>query len=130
VKNSFRANAGTLLCCCFEEWVVAERASREQDCLRALETLADAAEQRLDYAEALSLLRRTEGQPERAARPLRASLAWREFLRPLSEVERVQYGVLRNAVREALGESALGAAEAEGDAMTLEQAIAYALTSA
>lgn len=52
---------GPLLEGCLEEWVFPERASREQACLRALETLAEAAEQRRDYARALFLLRRAQG---------------------------------------------------------------------
>ncbi len=52
---------GPLLEGCLEEWVFPERASREQACLRALETLAEAAEQRQDYAEALDWLRRAQG---------------------------------------------------------------------
>src|SRR5207302_3640184 len=45
---------------CLEAWVLPEREHREQACLAALETLAEAAEQRGDYAGALSLLRRAE----------------------------------------------------------------------
>lgn len=59
-KHAVEVYTGTLLEGCTEEWVFSERASREQACLRALETLADAAEQRQDYAEALVLFRRAE----------------------------------------------------------------------
>jgi predicted ATPase/DNA-binding SARP family transcriptional activator len=52
---------GPLLEGCFEEWVVLERNQRQQACLRALETLANAAEQRQDYVRALEWLRRAEG---------------------------------------------------------------------
>jgi predicted ATPase/DNA-binding SARP family transcriptional activator len=61
LRSAVGVYTGPLLEGCLEEWVVAERATREQDCLRALETLADAAEKRHDYAEALSLLRRAQG---------------------------------------------------------------------
>lgn len=47
---------------CLEEWVAPERSSREQACLRALETLAEAAEARGEFGEALSLLRRAESK--------------------------------------------------------------------
>jgi predicted ATPase/DNA-binding SARP family transcriptional activator len=61
LKSAVAAYTGPLLEGCLEEWVFSERASREQTCLRALETLADAAEQRQDYGQALSWLRRAEG---------------------------------------------------------------------
>ena len=52
---------------CLEAWVFPEREHREQACLTVLETLAESAEQRGDYAGALVLLRRAEiaGQPAR-----------------------------------------------------------------
>ncbi len=61
LRGAVEVYIGPLLEGCLEEWVFPERASREQACLRALETLADAAEQRCDYAEALILLRRAQG---------------------------------------------------------------------
>jgi predicted ATPase/DNA-binding SARP family transcriptional activator len=61
LRSAVEVYTGPLLEGCFEEWVVAERASREQACLRALETLADAAEKRRDYAEALGWLHRAQG---------------------------------------------------------------------
>ncbi|HLK60485.1 MAG TPA: BTAD domain-containing putative transcriptional regulator, partial [Chthonomonadaceae bacterium] len=61
LRSAVQVYTGPLLEGCLEEWVFAERASREQACLRALETLADAAEQRQEYAEALALLNRAKG---------------------------------------------------------------------
>lgn len=55
---------GPLLEGCQEEWAFPERESREQMCLMALETLAESAEQRGDYTEALALLRRAEGMDD------------------------------------------------------------------
>lgn len=61
LRSAVEVYTGPLLEGCLEEWVGPERASREQACLRALETLADAAEQRQDYARALGWLRRAQG---------------------------------------------------------------------
>src|SRR5579871_5055398 len=61
LRSAVEAYTGPLLEGCLEEWVLLERNHREQACLRALETLADAAEQRQDYAEALALLNRAKG---------------------------------------------------------------------
>jgi len=61
LRRAVGINSGPLLEGCLEEWVFPERVSREQDCLRALEMLAAAAEQRQDYTEALALLNRTAG---------------------------------------------------------------------
>ncbi len=52
---------GPLLEGCYAEWTTPERESREQACLTALETLAELAERRGDWTEALTLLRRAEG---------------------------------------------------------------------
>jgi non-specific serine/threonine protein kinase len=68
----------------------------------------------------------SQGEAERAARLLGASVALCESSHPLTEHQRERYGALRNAVREVLGDSALGAAEAEGRALTLEQAMQLA----
>ncbi|MCW3094389.1 MAG: transcriptional regulator, LuxR family [Chthonomonadaceae bacterium] len=61
LQSAVALHTGPLLEGCYEEWVGLERESRQQACLNALETLADAAEQRRDYAEALRLLRGAEG---------------------------------------------------------------------
>jgi predicted ATPase/DNA-binding SARP family transcriptional activator len=58
--HALEAYTGPLLEGCLEEWVFPERASREQACLHALETLAHTAEQKHDYTLALSLLRRAK----------------------------------------------------------------------
>lgn len=60
LRNAVDLYSGPLLEGCFEEWATPERISREQACLRALEILADTAEQRGDFGEALELLRRVE----------------------------------------------------------------------
>jgi hypothetical protein len=68
------------------------------------------------------------GEPERAARLRGASLTVREsFALPLPEVERAAYEALRSGLRETLGESACDALWSEGRAMTLGQAVEYAL---
>jgi len=65
---------------------------------------------------------------EKAARLLGASSALREAIgAPVPPVERDPYNECIAATRARLGEAAFGAAWAEGRAMTLEQAIAYAL---
>jgi len=61
LREAVEVYAGPLLEGCPEEWAFLERESREQACLSALETLAEAAEGRADYPEALTLLRRAEG---------------------------------------------------------------------
>src|SRR5262249_15301614 len=79
--------------------------------------------------QGLGTLALAEGEPERAARLWGASLVVRESIpHPLSEADRAYYETRRNALRQALGEGALDAAWEEGRALTLEQAIAYALT--
>jgi predicted ATPase/DNA-binding SARP family transcriptional activator len=45
---------------CYEAWASTERDTREQACLAALETLADAAHRRGDFAGTLGFLRRAE----------------------------------------------------------------------
>jgi predicted ATPase/DNA-binding SARP family transcriptional activator/uncharacterized protein HemY len=67
-------------------------------------------------------------QPERAARLWGAAEALREAIgTPLPPKERKEYGRQIAALREALGEKGFVAAWAEGQAMMLEEAIAYAL---
>jgi predicted ATPase/DNA-binding SARP family transcriptional activator len=61
LQSAIALYTGPLLEGCYEEWVAQEREGRTQACLTALERLAEAAEQRLDYAEELRLLRRAEG---------------------------------------------------------------------
>ncbi|HLK59589.1 MAG TPA: BTAD domain-containing putative transcriptional regulator [Chthonomonadaceae bacterium] len=51
---------GPLLEGCYEAWVSPERESREQACLTALESLADKATERADYAAAIPYLRKAE----------------------------------------------------------------------
>src|SRR5262249_31675626 len=69
--------SGPLLEGCYEEWVLPERESREQEALQALETLADRAAARGDHAAAIWHLRKAEaldGTRESAARRLMTSL--------------------------------------------------------
>jgi predicted ATPase/class 3 adenylate cyclase len=69
-----------------------------------------------------------QGQTGRAARLLGASQALRETLgAPLPPVERPDYERQTAIVRSAMGKEPLAAAWAEGRAMALEQALAYAL---
>ena len=78
--------------------------------------------------EAFASLAVAEGQPERAARLWGAAEALREAIHaPLPPNEREQYARDLAAVRATLGEEAFSAAWAAGRAMTIEQAMEYAL---
>jgi hypothetical protein len=69
-----------------------------------------------------------QGQPEQTARLFGAAQALRDQLEtPLILVEQADYEHNLVAVRVALGEDEFAAAWAEGQAMTIEQATAYAL---
>jgi hypothetical protein len=69
----------------------------------------------------------SQGQPLRTARLFGAAEALREkFCRPLPPVDRGDYDCVP-AARATLGEDLFAATWTEGRAMTLEQAIAYAL---
>lgn len=69
-----------------------------------------------------------QGQPERAARLFGAAEALREVLSvPVSPDERAEYDRKVAAVRAKLDEATFAQAWAHGRAMTLEQAISYAL---
>jgi DNA-binding transcriptional activator of the SARP family len=61
LRDAVSNYTGLLLEGCFEEWVLLDRENRHQACLHALESLAQIAEERGDYAEALGHLRRAEG---------------------------------------------------------------------
>lgn len=61
LRSAAAAYRGLLLEGCQEEWVFLEREYRQQECLIALETLSEKAEQRGDFSEALAFLRRAEG---------------------------------------------------------------------
>jgi len=68
------------------------------------------------------------GQPEQALRLSSAAGALRETLgAPLSSVERDKLEHMLGPARQALGEAAAASAEAEGKAMSLEEAVSYAL---
>ncbi len=71
------------------------------------------------------------GQPERAARLFGAAAAWLpghvEDCYPVHKVTNFAHAIA--AVRAHLGEGAFAAAWAEGQVMTFDQAIAYALSS-
>jgi len=69
-----------------------------------------------------------EGQPERAARLFGAAKAMLDaFSAHLDPIDRLGYDKNVTSIREQLGDAAFGKAWAEGRAMTMEQAIAYAL---
>jgi tetratricopeptide (TPR) repeat protein len=78
--------------------------------------------------EELAKLAGVKGQRERAARLLGAAEALREAIgAPMYLPERSDYEQIVTELRSALGDEAFAVAWAEGRAMTLEQAIAYAL---
>ncbi|MFQ5874043.1 MAG: tetratricopeptide repeat protein, partial [Dehalococcoidia bacterium] len=78
--------------------------------------------------EGLAGLTCARGQPERAARLFGAAEALCEAIgAPLSPADRADYDRDVSTVHAGLDEEAFAAAWAEGRAMTLEQAIAYAL---
>ncbi len=58
LKQAVELYRGPLLEDCAEEWIGQERNAREQDCLRALQTLADRALTAGDYAAAIAFYRR------------------------------------------------------------------------
>jgi predicted ATPase/class 3 adenylate cyclase len=81
--------------------------------------------------EGLAHLARQQSDWDRAARLWGAAESLREAVgTPLLSEEREEYERDQAAVREALGEEAFAAAWVEGGAMTMEQAIAYALQEA
>jgi tetratricopeptide (TPR) repeat protein len=78
--------------------------------------------------EELAAVAVAQGQPERAARLFGAAEGLREALgAPLPPVDRAEHDRSVAAVRTALGEEAFTAAWAEGRAMSLDEAVAYAL---
>jgi tetratricopeptide (TPR) repeat protein len=121
-----------------QAWL-AHIALRQGDAARARESFEDCLRQFHEAAvtigvvfaiEGLSSLIITLGQFERAARLLAWADAARESLgdrRPAVEQAVVDRDL--NAIRAQLSETALNAAQVEGRAMTVEQAIAYALES-
>jgi predicted ATPase/class 3 adenylate cyclase len=81
--------------------------------------------------DSLARLAGVEGQAKRAARLFGATEALRQPIQaPVPGHERLDYESRVAAAREALGAEAFAAAWEEGRAMTLEQAIAYALEAA
>ncbi len=81
--------------------------------------------------ERLAGVSATEGRPTEGAQLFGAAEALREAMgAPLAPVEQDEYDRSVAAAREALGEEAFEAAWAEGRAMTMEEAIAYALGEA
>jgi tetratricopeptide (TPR) repeat protein len=80
--------------------------------------------------EGLAAVAVTQAQPERAARLFGAAEGLREAAgAPLPHAERAEHNRSVAAVRTVLGEEAFAAAWAEGRAMTLNQAVAYALAA-
>ena len=80
--------------------------------------------------ESLAALAHTRGNPQRALKLIGAASALRERLRsaPMPPVQRAQQQKLIEAVQGSLGNEAASSALAEGRAMGLGQAIAYART--
>jgi predicted ATPase/DNA-binding SARP family transcriptional activator/Tfp pilus assembly protein PilF len=101
-----------------------------QECLTILRDLGG----RKSIAAALegfARLAEAEGQSERAARLLGTTAAIRKSLgSPLPPGERAQYDQCVTTARADMGEAAFATAWAEGEAMTLEQALEYALARA
>ena len=81
--------------------------------------------------ESLAALAHTRSNPQRALKLIGAASALRERLRgaPMPPVQRAQQQKLIDAVQGSLGTEAASAALAEGRAMELEQAIAFARTA-
>ena len=78
--------------------------------------------------EGLAAVAGEQGQPDRACRLFGAAAALRKTGGwPLEPVYQSEYQRQVAALRDTLGEKAFAAAWAEGQAMTLGQAIAYAL---
>jgi hypothetical protein len=78
--------------------------------------------------EGLAAVALRRGWPHGAARIFRAAATLRDAAAlPLAPIERPAYQCLEVALRDALGEADLERAWAEGQALTLEQAIAEAL---
>jgi non-specific serine/threonine protein kinase len=95
--------------------------------LRELGTRLGAA----DCYERLAWVAHARGQPEQAARLLGAAETVRNITSaPLAPVRRADHDGVVAAVRDALGEAALATAWAEGQAMSPEQAVVYALEDA
>jgi predicted ATPase/DNA-binding SARP family transcriptional activator len=69
LRNAVELYTGPLLESCVEEWAFSERQTRAEQCLTALERLADGAAARSEHREAIRYLRRAE-----ALDPLRDSL--------------------------------------------------------
>jgi len=86
---------------------------------------------RLGVAEGIGWLAKgaaLEGQPERAARLWGAATALQEALgRALTTNERGGLEEYQSAARAALGDEVFAAAFAAGEALTMEEAIAFAL---
>jgi tetratricopeptide (TPR) repeat protein len=81
-----------------------------------------------ERVEGLAKVAGLAGQPQRAARLFGAAKALRERLgTPRPPVERADYERHIDAVRAALNEDEFTAAWADGQAMTIEQLITYAL---
>ena len=62
LRGAVALHAGPLLEGCVEEWVLAERQTRAEQCLAALEALAERAEGRGNHREAIGYLRREIGR--------------------------------------------------------------------
>jgi hypothetical protein len=114
-------------------WVAVDRQDHAGARERLVEGLAIADELGdsrtvIDAIELSAHLALALGRMDRAARLRGAAEAGREAIgTPSSPTERAEADIDIAAVRAALGESQFATAWAEGRAMTLEQAVAYAL---
>jgi predicted ATPase/class 3 adenylate cyclase len=107
---------------------------------QAIAQLSESLQMRRDLADKAGIAGCLEGlapvalarsEPERAARLFGAASMLREAIAaPLAPAERAIAVADLEDVRAVLGEEAFGSAWAEGQAMTLEQAVAYALEDA
>jgi predicted ATPase/DNA-binding SARP family transcriptional activator len=114
----------------YEEGHYREAYASLAECLRPLQELGD----KWDAVRALENFARlasAQEQPERATRLWGAAKALREAINsPLPPNEREEYDRDLAVVRLALGEEVFAAVWAEGRAMTLEQAMRFALSEA
>jgi len=114
-------------------------AMREGDWNRAIARLGESLEVRREIGdmggsawclERLAEVALAQGKPEKAVRLLSAASAQRIFIGSVIDpVDQPEYESTRTSLRAELGEERFAATWDEGRALTLEQAIAYALES-
>lgn len=114
-------------------------AMREGDWDRAISRLGESLAVRQEIGdkggsawclERLAEIARAQGKPEKAVRLLSSAAALRISLGSIIDpVDQSEYQARRNSLRSELGQERFTAAWTEGRAMTIEQAVAYALGS-